>query len=60
MDGTLSYPVISISTDEKLLLQFDIIGGHSENFYYTFIHCSKDWQKSDITFPDFLEGFEEN
>jgi hypothetical protein len=59
-DWKLSYPVITINTDEKLLLQFDIIGDHSDNLYYTFIHCDKDWKRSDISFPDYLEGFEEN
>ena len=56
----LSYPVITLNSDEKLLLQFDILTDRSENLYYTFIHCDKDWKRSDISFPDYLEGFEEN
>jgi hypothetical protein len=56
----LSYPVITIGTTEKLLLQFDVLGDRSDNFYYSFIHCNKDWKRSDIYVPDYLEGFEEN
>ena len=44
----LSYPVIRLNSDEKLVLHFDLLGDKIENYYYTFIHCDKDWKKSDI------------
>lgn len=56
----LSNPVIRLGSDDKLLLQFDRLSDNSENYYYTFIHCSKDWEKSDLSFPDYLDGFDEN
>ena len=31
-----------------------------ETYYYTFIHCDKDWKVSDIYPADYLEGFYEN
>jgi hypothetical protein len=56
----LSYPIMKLNSDEKLTLHFDLLGDNSETYYYTFIHCDKDWNKSDIFPSDYLEGFPEN
>lgn len=56
----LSYPIIKNKSDEKLVLHFDFLGNQIETYYYTFIHCTKDWEKSDIFPTDFLDGFSEN
>jgi len=56
----LSFPVIKKGSPEKLILNFDLLGDNAETYYYTFIHCNKDWQKSDIFPNDYLEGFPEN
>lgn len=56
----LSYPVLSMGSNEKLILNFDLLGDDIENYYYTFIHCDKDWKRSDIFTNDFIEGFPEN
>ena len=56
----LSYPVIKLNSDEKLMLHFDLLGNDIEDFYYSFIHCDKDWKRSDIFYTDYLEGFPEN
>ena len=60
-DGwNLSYPIIRLDSDEKLILHFDLLGKQAETYYYTFIHCDKDWKKSDIFTGDFLDGYFEN
>src|SRR5512139_4062872 len=56
----LSYPVIKIGSDEKLVLHFDLLGDRTEAYDYTFIHCDKDWNRSDIFPNDYIEGFQEN
>jgi hypothetical protein len=56
----LSYPVMKINSGEKLVLNFDFLGNEIETYYYTFIHCTKDWEKSDIFPNDYLTGFPEN
>jgi hypothetical protein len=56
----LSYPVIRLDSDEKLVLHFDLLGDKSESYYYTFLHCDKDWNRSDIISSVYLEGFPEN
>jgi len=59
-EWNLSYPVIKLNSNDKLVLQFDFIGNNNETYYYTFIHCDKDWKRSDIFINDYLEGFPEN
>ena len=60
-DGwNLSYPVIKLNTNEKLVFNFDLLKDQPETFYYTFIHCNKDWNKSDIFPNDYLTGYTEN
>ncbi len=56
----LSYPVIRNNGNEKLIFQFDLLGDKIENYNYTFIHCDKDWNKSDINPTDYMDGFPEN
>ena len=56
----LSYPIITLNGNDKLALSFDQLGDRSQSFYYAFIHCTKDWTKSDIFEQDYIEGFNEN
>jgi hypothetical protein len=56
----LSYPVIKLKSDEKLVLHFDLLDNNPDSYYYTFIHCDKDWKRSDIFPNDYLDGFPEN
>jgi hypothetical protein len=56
----LSYPVIKLNSPEKMVVQFDLVGDRDEAYYYTFIHCDKDWNRSDIFVNDYLDGYTEN
>jgi hypothetical protein len=56
----LSNPVIQQGKGEKLVLHFDLLGDHNEALNYRFIHCNKDWIRSDISEADYTEGFPEN
>lgn len=56
----LSYPLITLGSSDRLLLSWDIIGDQSESYYYTIIHCDKDWNRSDIFPNDYIDGYEEN
>ncbi len=61
MEGwNLSYPVIKLKDREKLVLHFDLLDNQAESYYYTFIHCDKDWKKSDIFTNIYLDGYPEN
>jgi Domain of unknown function (DUF5103) len=60
-DGwNLSYPIIKLNSNERLVLNFDLLGDQPETYYYTFIHCDKDWNKSDIFPNDYMTGYTEN
>ena len=60
-DGwNLSYPIIKLNSNDKLALNFDLLGDQPETYYYTFIHCDKDWKRSDIFPNDYLTGNTEN
>lgn len=56
----LSYPTIKLNSADKLVLHFDLLDDQSETYYYTFIHCDKDWNKSDILPGNYLIGYTEN
>jgi hypothetical protein len=56
----LSYPIIRLNSDEKLVLGFDLLADQPETYYYTFIHCDKDWNKSDIFPNDYLSDNNDN
>jgi hypothetical protein len=56
----LSYPVIKLNSDEKLVLHFDFLNDRAESYDYTIIHCDKDWNKTDIFYSEYLDGFPEN
>ena len=59
-EWNLSYPIMTLNSNDKLILSFDQLGERSESFYYAFIHCTKDWAKSNIFEQDYIEGFNEN
>jgi len=56
----LSYPIIELNSNDKLSLGFDLLDKQAETFYYTFIHCDKDWKRSDIFPNDYIDGYAEN
>ncbi|HUX57443.1 MAG TPA: DUF5103 domain-containing protein [Bacteroidales bacterium] len=56
----LSYPILKLNSNEKLILHFDLLNDQAETYYYTFFHCDKDWRKSDIFPNDYLDGYSEN
>jgi hypothetical protein len=53
---SLSYPIIKISSDEKLVLDFDLMGNEPETYYYTYIHCDRDWKESSVFKSDYING----
>lgn len=53
----LSTPAIKLGTNEKLTLLFDDLSNQSFLFKYTLIHCTSDWETSDLDPMDYLEGY---
>lgn len=58
-DNQLNDPVVPLNDlVERLTLSFDIIDGQGEVLNYTFIHCSHDWQPTDMQRIQYASGFE--
>jgi hypothetical protein len=56
----LSNPVMKLRSTDRLTLHFDLMGNEPETYYYSIIHCDKNWKKSGIYPTDYLEGYDEN
>jgi hypothetical protein len=55
----LSLPMLDL-TDGQLYLTFDDLDADVKYFYYTIIHCDKDWKAStDLSEMDYIDGFTE-
>ena len=56
-NNPLNYPVSDISGNPALILSFDDIEGDSKDYYYSIIHCDRNWEISNLEEADFLDGF---
>ncbi len=54
----LSYPIIRFDSEGSLLLSFDDLHGDSKFYYYTIIHCNRDWTPSQLDFNEYVDGFQ--
>ncbi len=58
-DNQLNDPIIPLEDmTGRLTLSFDIIDGQGEVLNYSFIHCSHDWQPTDMQRIQYASGFE--
>ncbi len=55
-----TYPVLELHSGKQLILEFDDLNKSHADYYYTFIHCSSNWQPSDLNPIEYINGFEEN
>jgi hypothetical protein len=51
----LSYPFFRLDEGIRLVLSFDELGSTINNYSYKIIHCTKDWNESDISWSEYLE-----
>lgn len=51
-------PIIDLNTEGSLTLKFDDMEGGGNLYTYEIIHCTKDWQRSDIEKIEYLDGFD--
>ncbi len=56
----LSYPFVELNKTDTITFTFDDISDNIENYSYTFIHCNSNWQPSNLSENEFIEGFYEN
>ena len=56
----LSPAIIELNSQNQLQFSFDEIGKDIQDYSYRLIHCNADWESSELSEFDFLEGFSEN
>lgn len=49
----------TLSTSERMLLQFDLLADEAQNLRYSFFHCDANWQRDNLEPTEFMWGFEE-
>lgn len=59
-DWELTEPIIELNGDNQLLFSFDDITENIQDYSYKIIHCTSNWQNSDLSEFDFIDGFTEN
>ncbi len=59
-DLQLAYPILLLDSEDELVFSFDDLRGGVRNYYYTFQHCDQNWEVSNLTTYDYLDGYEEN
>ncbi len=60
MDGfPLVDPIVDINSSTALALNFDDFEEDVQDYFYTIIHCDMNWQPSQLTPIEYIDGFTE-
>lgn len=55
-NGQLSVPIFALN--DSFQLEFDDLFGSEANYYYEIVHCDYDWRPSQLSKPEYLQGFD--
>ncbi|MDP2176091.1 MAG: DUF5103 domain-containing protein [Bacteroidota bacterium] len=50
------FPAIDLNSSQQMVLEFDDLMPENDDFQFTFIHCSADWQPSNLRKNEYLSG----
>jgi len=53
----LEAPIIPLNSLERIVLRFDDLDEDVREMHYSFIHCTWDWNPSDLQLMDYQEGY---
>ncbi|NPA37443.1 MAG: DUF5103 domain-containing protein [Chlorobi bacterium] len=56
----MSYPLIQLGGNDKLVLSFDDLGEETKNYNYTIVHYDYNWQPSDLLETEYMTGYSQN
>lgn len=59
-DDFMAPPVIRMASDDRLVVNFDIIGENHDYLRYRLIHCDAGWQPSRLLPTEYIDGFNED
>ena len=57
LNAPLGYPIIGLNDGSRLELTFDDLTEDVRDYQYEIIHCNADWQPSELSEMDYLDGF---
>ncbi|MFV0397444.1 MAG: DUF5103 domain-containing protein [Bacteroidales bacterium] len=60
LDNWLRPPVIQLHTDEAISISFDDLASGQQSYYYSIVHCNRDWTPSQLSEMEYLNGFNNN
>lgn len=55
-----SFPLITLNSDEKLLIAFDDLRGGQRNYHYSVEHCDENWNSSNLSTAEYLNSFNDD
>ena len=58
-DNFMAPAIVRMGTNDRIRINFDIIGEDMEYLRYKLIHCNSDWQPSRLLESEYVEGFNE-
>jgi hypothetical protein len=58
-EASMLPPIILLNSTEVLHFSFDDLDGDFKSLYYTVIHCNAEWEPSDVSNMDYIDGFPE-
>ncbi len=53
----LTVPLIDLNSNVPLMLSFDDLDGEVKNYIYTVQHCDINWEPSNLTDTEYLDGY---
>jgi len=53
----LSYPIYTLNSSDKLMLDFDDLDGGVKNYFYSIRLCNADWTPAQLSYFDYVRGY---
>lgn len=54
-----AYPIVDLEGQARLNFSFDDLDGGVRDYFYTIIHCDRDWYPSELNTMEYLDGYNE-
>lgn len=54
-----SFPIIRLGDEQKLVLEYDWLNSARQTMYYSIQHCSSNWEPTNISPSDYIDGYRE-
>jgi len=56
----LGYPILELYSNAQLFVSFDDLSDEVKNFTFTVVHCDANWEPSNLTENEYINGFPED